>query len=360
MSVCKAAVLYGTRDMRIEKTDLGDLKESQVLIKVNTTTLCPTDLRKYFGFVEIPGPIIVGHEISGTVEKIGDSISSMTPGDKVTIYSTIPCGQCHYCRIGMPELCRDLIGIGGSAGSLKKYYEYFLAEGVGGGLADYIKVPAILVVKLLPEIPLEYGSIIEPLANVFRGQIMCNPGPGKRELIFGGGPIGLMHLIVAKARSISEVIVVEPLSSRRRLAKELGATAVINPEEEDVTEIVKGLTDGEGPEITIVATGWSAEAECTELAVKLASKGSVINIFAATYPRKLINIDPNDIHYKELQIFGSFIYRPWNYYEAMELMTRNQEKLNKIVYPRFPIDEVKEAFECYGKQDAMKVAVNVN
>lgn len=359
MSLSKAALLYGEKDIRVEEVNLGKLKDDQVLVRVNTTTLCPTDLRKYLGYVKIPGPMILGHEISGVVEKVDDSVSSVAIGDRVTIYSILPCGSCRYCRRGMPELCDNLIGIGGSAGSIERYYEAFISEGIGGGLAEYIKVPERLVVKLPSQIPLEYGSLIEPLANVVRGQLICDPGPGKTELIFGGGPIGLMHLIVAQSRSISKVILVEPLEERRAMAGEFGAT-VINPEEEDVKERVKELTDGAGPDIVIVATGWSAEAKCTELAVELAAKAGVVNIFAATYPKKLMNIDPNDIHYKELKIFGSFDHRPWNYYEAMEVMIRNYDKLKRLVYPRFKMNEIKEAFESYGKKGAMKVAVDFN
>lgn len=358
MNLSKAALLYGKRDIRVEEVNLGKLKDDQVLVRINTTTLCPTDLRKYLGYVKIPGPMILGHEISGIVERTGDSVSSVTSGDRVAIYSILPCGSCRYCRRGMPELCDSLIGIGGSAGSIERYYETFLSEGIGGGLAEHIKVPEKLVVKLPPQISLDYGSLIEPLANVVRGQLMCNPSPGKTELIFGGGPIGLMHLIVAHSRCISKVILVEPLEDRREMAKEFGAI-VVDPREENVKERIMEVTDGVGPDIIIVATGWSAEAECTELAVELAAKGGIVNVFAATYPKKLMSIDPNDIHYKELKILGSFDHRPWNYYEAMELMVKNNDKLKKLVYPRFKIDNIKEAFENYGKKGAMKVAVDL-
>jgi L-iditol 2-dehydrogenase len=357
MITTRAALLYGERDLRIEDVSLGVLEGDQVLVKVNTTTLCPTDLRKYLGYAEIPGPIILGHEISGVVEEAGESVSSTGSGDRVAIYSILPCGLCRYCRRYMPELCDNLIGIGGSAGSIKRYYEGFLSRGIGGGLADYIKVPEKLVVKLPPQISLDYGSLIEPLANVIRGQSMCNPGPGKTELIFGAGPIGLMHLIAARSMGIGDVIVVEPLDERRKMAEEFGATASINPGEEDFREEIREITDGVGPDIIVVATGWGAQAKCSELAVELAAKGGVINIFAATYPKRLISIDPNDVHYKELRIIGSFDHRPWNYYEAIDLMVKNYDKIRRLIYPRFRLTDAKEAFESYGKKGSMKVAV---
>ncbi len=360
MITTKAALLYGSKDIRIEETSLGDLLTHQVLIKVHTTSLCPTDLRKYLGYVPIPGPLILGHEITGTIEKIGTEISSLAAGDQVTVYSIIPCNYCRYCRLGMPELCKNLVGIGGSAGSLTRYYKTFLSDGIGGGLSEYLKVPERIVVKLAPGISLKQGSIIEPLANVVRGQNMCNPGPGKIELIFGGGPIGLMHLLVAKKSSLNEILVVEPIKERRKMAEEFGASRVINPEEEDVTTEVLEYTDGDGPDITIVATGWSSEAKCTELAVKLAAKGGLINIFASTHPKRMINIDPNDIHYKELNLLGSFDHRPWNYYEAMDLLIYDKDKFNKIIYPSFPLTDIKKAFESYGKEGSMKVAVQAS
>ncbi|MGC8849020.1 MAG: zinc-dependent alcohol dehydrogenase [Candidatus Bathyarchaeia archaeon] len=356
---CKAAFLHGEKDIRIEEANLGDLKEDQVLVKVNTTTLCPTDLRKYLGYAEIPGPIILGHEISGIVEEAGGSVSSAAPGDRVVIYSILPCGICRYCRRHMPELCDNLIGIGGSAGSIRRYYENYLSHGIGGGLAEYIKIPEKLVLKLPSTIPLDYGSVVEPLANVIRGQSMCDPSPGKTELIFGAGPIGLMHLIAARSMGVGEVIVAEPLEERRRIAKEFGAAAVLNPKEDGFKEWVRELTHGVGPDIVVVATGWGAQAACSEIAVELAAKGGIINIFAATYPKMPIKIDPNDIHYKEIKILGSFDHRPWNYYEAVDLMVKNYDKIRKLIYPRFKLTDVKDAFESYGKKGSMKVAVDL-
>ncbi|MEM2123503.1 MAG: zinc-binding dehydrogenase, partial [Candidatus Bathyarchaeia archaeon] len=286
-------------------------------------------------------------------------VSSLGSGDRVTIYSILPCGSCRYCRRHMPELCDNLIGIGGSAGSINRYYENFLSNGIGGGLAEYIKVPEKLAVKIPSQISLDYGSVIEPLANVIRGQLMCDPSPGKTELIFGAGPIGLMHLLAAHSMGVNGVIVAEPIEERGKIAKEFGAIAVVNPEGEDIREEVRELTYGVGPDIVVVATGWSAQARCSELAVELAAKGGVINIFAATYPKRPMSIDPNMVHYKELKILGSFDHRPWNYYEAMDLMIKNYEKIKGLIYPRFKLIDVNKAFETYGKKGAMKVAVDL-
>lgn len=353
----RAAVLIGSRDVRIERLRMKNLEDDEVVVKVSCCTLCPTDVRKYLGYTEIPGPLILGHEISGTVAYPGRRAEKFREGDSVTVMSIISCGYCRYCVLGMPELCDHLVGLGGSAGPLQRYRMLFEEKGWGGGLAEYIKVPQKIVVKLMEGVPARNASLVEPFANVLKGQQACDPSPTQVEVIFGGGPIGILHLIAAKALGVNKVILVEPYQDRRMIALEYGASHVIDPEEEDPVERVRELTDGVGADIVIVATGWSAEAKCTELAVELAAKGGRVNIFAATHPQTMLHIDPNLIHYKELKILGSFEHHPIHYYEAMELISSKKIDFDKIVYPRVPLEKVAEAFELYGKPGSMKVAV---
>jgi L-iditol 2-dehydrogenase len=353
----RAAVLAAPRDVRIQRLRMKGVEDDEVVVKVSCCTLCPTDVRKYLGFTDLPGPLILGHEISGTIAHLGRKVERFMEGDSVTVMSIIPCGYCRYCVLGMPELCDHLVGLGGSAGPLERYLALFEERGWGGGLAEYIKVPQKIVVKLMKGVSAKNASLIEPFANVLKGQQVCDPSPTQVEVIFGGGPIGILHLIAAKALGVNKVILVEPYQDRRRIALEYGASHVIDPEEEDPVQRVQELTDGVGADIVIVATGWRAEAKCTELAVELAAKGGRVNIFAATHPQTMLHIDPNLIHYKELKILGSFEHHPIHYYEAMELISSKNIDFERIVYPRVPLERVAEAFELYGKPGSMKVAV---
>jgi len=353
----KAAVLKAPKKIRVEDLTMCNLEEDEVVVKVSCCTLCPTDVRKYLGFIDLPGPLVLGHEISGRIAYKGKKVERLKEDDPVTIMSIIPCGYCRYCLLGMHELCDNLVGLGGSAGPLELYQNLFEEKGWGGGLAEYIKVPQKIVVKLSENIPFENASLIEPFSNVLKGQQACDPSPTQTEVIFGGGPIGILHLIASRALGISNVFLIEPLPERRKIALEFGASQVIDPNEEDPVKRAVDLTDGIGADIVIVATGWKAQAKCTEQGIELAAKGGRVNIFAATHPRTTINLDPNIIHYKELKILGSFEHHPIHYYEAMELLSSKGIDFSKIIYPRMPLEKVSEAFELYGKPGSMKVAI---
>ena len=353
----KAAVLLSPGNIQIRNLKINKLEKDEVIVRVSFCTLCPTDIRKYSGTLKIPAPLILGHEVSGIVESKGIEVRDLREGDKVAVLPMIPCGYCRYCILGLPELCDNLVGIGASAGSLDKCAELLREKEWGGGFAEYVKVPRNNIIKLNENVPVKTASLMEPLANVIRAQTICSPSPSKIEAIFGGGPIGLLHLIAAKNLGVSKVLLVEPIQERRELALEYGASQVINPNEENPVEEIRRHTDGFGADIVIVTVGGKTGTKCIEMSIDAAAKNGRIILFASSHPSTYMNVDPNTIHYKELRLIGSFAAHPIHFFEAINLISQKSEELNKLIYPTMNLENISEAFHLYGKPGSMKIAI---
>jgi len=356
----KAAVLYKPQDIRVEDFEIPDeIPPDHVLVRIHAATLCPTDIRKYKGHVTLPKPAILGHECAGIVEKVGRNVTSVVEGDKVWISSIIGwCGKCKYCRKGQINLCESLETLGFAGGSIEKGYE-LQARGTIGVFSEYTIVPEIALLKLGDEIPLDKASMIEPLSSIIKCMHDMELSPGDEVVVIGCGPMGLLHINVAKALGAGRIIAVEPIEERRKMALELGADKVINPFEENAIERVKELTDGLGADIAIVAVGGQHEAKCVMDALHMVCKGGRVNIFAGTYPKRDMTIDPNIIHYREITLKATFGFTTKEPYEAFRLLKAGRLNVEKVRTPVYPLDEAPEAFKVYGTPGALKVGLNI-
>jgi len=360
----KAALFYGTKDVRIENFPFPELDSNQVLVRIKAANLCQSDVRKYFGlderFVELQRPLILGHEGAGTVADVGNHVTKVGKGDPVALIPARWCRVCHYCRTGRLELCENKVSIGAVAGSQSQCVELLYDKGVGGTFAEFLKVDEEQVIKLPLDISLEAASLTEPLADVIKAQESPTEVEfGNVVVVFGLGPMGLLHVQVAEINGADPVIGIDPVKERRRKALELGAKEVIDPSVNDPTRKVMEITDGNGADIVIVSTGGRAQASCTEQAVEIAAKGGRINIFAGTYPPQKISIDPNLIHYRELVISASFAYRPAHFLKAISLIRKRQKTLEMVRHPILPLDQIREAFKAYGRPEALKIGINL-
>ena len=236
----KAAVWYGREDVRI--LDLPDpvVAQDQVKIRVRWCGICGSDVHEYrAGPLIIPkkphpltgksSPVILGHEFSGDVVEIGEKVKGIAVGDRVTIHCLIYCGTCSYCRQGEYNMCLRLATVG-------------LAW--DGAFAELVVVPEYTVLKLPDRVTYEMGTFSEPLAVAVRAVKRSRLTVGDTAVVIGIGPIGLLVLQAAKAAGASKVFAVEPIPSRRELAKELGADEVFDPTQGDVGKEIAERTEG--------------------------------------------------------------------------------------------------------------------
>ena len=348
----RAAFLYTdrVRHMGIENVMKPVCRENDVLVKVNTCAICGTDGRMYEGTKDVTkgfvpqirgygeGKFIIGHEIVGTVEKIGSKVKNpeYKVGSKVVLVTSIGCGkkECRACREGNYNMCPNNRPIG-------YYYP--------GGFAEYILVQeaavkqgAIIPVPENSTVSDEHLAMVEPLSCVINGQNYLNIKEGEYVTVVGAGPIGLMHGLLAKSKG-AKVISAEYSSARLATAKKFGFDYYIATKDTDLVETVLKLTNGEGTDVGIVACSVNKVAE--ELLGAMAMKGRLS--FFAGFPKNnsILKLDGNIIHYKEVSIHGAFASNRAQFEEALRLIVSGKVPMDKIVTHTFPLKAIVEAME---------------
>lgn len=337
----KGAIVHGEGDIRLEDLEQQEVKDKEVLIEVYKANICPTDLRGYRGVKPLDKPERVGHEFAGVIKAIGEEVSNFKVGDRVTALSWTPCFVCQKCVSGKYSACPH-----------RKMNM--------GGFGEYITLNENVVYHIPNNLPFQVASYAEPLGSVLKANIEITPvNTGDTVIVYGLGPMGQLHTQVASLMGATKVIGIDLIQSRLDIAQELGADYTINPGETDPVAQVEEITNGEGADIIMVAVGGAAEAPCAETAMDMAAHGGKINIFTGTYPSKNINIDPNLVHYKELNVTGTRSYNLKTFQLALDLLSSGKINVEPISQPKINLDDIKKGFEIHGTKEAMKVAVTI-
>ena len=244
----KAVVLYSPNDFKtVEDYPKPTIGPNDMLLEMKRTAICGTDIRILEGkkTKSVRYGHVIGHEISGVICEVGENVQGYQVGDRVAVENVIPDGSCAMCVSGHDNICLNRKAIG---------YEF------DGGFAEYVLLPQEAieggnVVKLSDDVSFGEGALIEPLSCCLRGQKNAGVKFNDVVVIIGAGPIGLMHIILAKAAGARKVIVSELNEFRREKAYECGADIVVNSAEEDLKQIVMNETDGIGADVVLIAIG---------------------------------------------------------------------------------------------------------
>lgn len=345
----KAAVFYGPNDLKLEEVNKPNITEDEMLVKVNVSAVCGTDVRIYLGKKTkgVRTPSTIGHELVGTIVKVGDNVSEFEIGNRVGVMPVIPCGKCHYCRNGMENVCANRTAIG---------YEF------DGGFAEYVRIPATAikvgnVVRIPDHVSFKQAVIAEPLACCLNGNRKANVKMNDTVVVIGGGPIGLMHVQLAKIAGAKSVILSELVDHRRDKAKEAGADIVVNPEKESLEEIVLRATDQLGADVVIMAIG---VPQLVNGATKILKKGGTLNLFAGFSNGVLSEVDPNIIHYNEINVNGTSSLTRANYIESLSLIAAGKINTELITTPGYTLDEIQQAIEDVRDGVGMKTLIEIN
>ncbi|MDP3451099.1 MAG: zinc-dependent dehydrogenase, partial [Anaerolineaceae bacterium] len=330
-----AAVYHGPNDLRVEQVDLPIIGAGEMLVKVVSASICGTDLRIFHGNHRMypEGTVrIPGHEVVGTIVEMGANVEGYQVGQRVFCAPNTGCGHCLQCISGNNNLCSQYDAIGVTS---------------DGGFAEYVRIPANSV-RQGNIIPINFtvdpavAALMEPFACVLRGQNALHIQPGEVVLIIGAGPIGVMHVKLAKARGAGKVIVSEPIKDRAEQAKRMGADKVINPATEDLKKALLEESQGRGANVIIVAAPVHVAQEA---ALDLAAISGRINYFGGLpKDRPTINFDSNMVHYKELVITGTTACSTADCWQAAQIVNSGLVDLSDVVSQRFPLSEAVQAF----------------
>ncbi len=326
----RAALLYGVKDLRVENIERPEVGPGEILVKVKAATTCGTDLKIFQrGYVEgvIRYPTVFGHEWAGDVVEIGRDVSWLKEGMRVRAGNSSPCLRCQMCQKGKYNLCDNMVWL-------------------WGAYAQYIKVPARIVMLNTQEIPsqlsYEEAAITEPLACVLHGIEEANIKLGDTVAIIGAGPIGLLHSQVAKKIGAKKVLISDLVDERLRVAQELGAEEIINSKRTDPVEKIKKLTDGCGADVVIEATGLPAT---WEQALRMVRKGGTVLEFGGCPPGTEIKVNTELLHYGEVTVLGAFHTTPNHFKKALNLIAAGTVKVKPLITQRIKLNEIKEALE---------------
>jgi L-iditol 2-dehydrogenase len=336
----RAAMVYGPRELRIEEIDAPIPDAGQVLIRVRDCGVCPSDVRSYTG--ERAGgqfPRTLGHEWCGDVVAVGTDVSEFAVGDRVVPDWRVVCGQCHYCRRGIFNYCRNL-----ARGRMR------------GGFCEYGVAPPSNLRRLPESLSYRAACFSEPLACCLNGISRNRIRPGMDVAIVGAGQIGLMHLQLARLHG-GRVIVCDPIEERLAKARELGADSVACPGREDAVARVKEWSEGRGADAVVVAVG---APPAIELGLQIAGINATVNLFAGTYPAATIPLDPNLIHYKQLEVVGSHDFTPHDFTTAVGLLARGAVQVEPLISHIFPLERVQEAFEMVTERRGLKLMIEMD
>ena len=323
----KAALIRRPYSLDIVDVDVPSVKPGEALVKVHACGVCGTDIHIYEGVMPWARlPLIPGHELSGVVVEVGEAVSSLEPGDKVAVDPNITCGVCRYCRRGRRNLCPNLEAIGVTT---------------SGGFAEYVVAPVSQLYKVPKGLSLEEAAFAEPVSCCVHGFTRLSIQPGDDVLIIGAGPIGLIHLQLAKRCGAGKVVVAEVNEKRLKLASELGADLTVNPSEERLSERVRLFLSGKGVEAAIDAAGGSAPLD---LALSCLDPGGRLLVFGVASEKDLWKIKPYDLYKRELTIIGSFI-NPYEMDGALNLLASGAVDVKPLISHVIGLDSLEKALK---------------
>ncbi|MFQ5616642.1 MAG: zinc-binding dehydrogenase, partial [Anaerolineales bacterium] len=314
--------------LKIEEIPTPEPGAGEMLVKVAACGLCHTDLSYIDHGVPTfkKPPLVLGHEVSGTVTGLGAGVNGWAEGDRVLLPAVYGCGKCGMCRTGRENICQHMVMFGNN---------------VDGGYAEYVLAPAQEVVPLPGEIPLVEGAIIADAvttpyhAVVNRGQVK----PGDTVIVFGCGGIGV-NIVQMAAAVGAQVIAVDIMDSKREWAKKLGAQATINAKNvERVDKAVRKLTGG-GAHIGFEAIGNPVTQAQTFSSVRTGGRFVMVG-----YSPKPMTLNAGRVMYREMEILGSLGCRVADYPRVIELVRQGKIKAKELVSAQFPLDEINTALD---------------
>jgi L-iditol 2-dehydrogenase len=343
-----AAVFHGANDLRMEQVRTPEAGPGEILIQVLSASICGTDLRIVHGAHRMfpAGTVrIPGHEVVGNVAAMGAGVSGYRVGERVFIAPNWGCGHCRQCVTGNSNRCANYGAIGVTR---------------DGGFAQFVLIPAVgvtqgCVMPVSESVDPAVAALIEPFACVLRGQNALHIEPGELVVVIGAGPIGQMHVRLARLRGAARILVSEPNGLRREQILPAGADRVVDPSSEDLEKVVSEESAGLGADVVIVAAPVHA---AQEQALRLAGIGGRINFFGGLPKDKpVIQFDSNLVHYKELMVTGTTACSTADCRRAAEIISSGRVDLSSLVSKRFPLEHTLEAFVAAEDRTALKVVI---
>ena len=327
----------------VNEIDNPRLGSGEVLVQMQACGICGSDLEKVFGQYGQPS-MRLGHEPSGIILDVGSDVTEFTKGDRVFTHHHVPCYDCHLCNHGNETMC-------------PKYYETNLSP---CGLSEEYVVPAWNVshggvLKISDSLTFEEAAMIEPLACCVRAWTKFLYREGDSVAVFGVGPTGMMHVMLAHTKKFSKIFCFDVNDFRLDFAKQFNITNSINSMDENRMQIILDNTNGQGVDVAIVAT---SSLKALDDAIDMVRKGGAVMMFGVPSKGAKLDLDMSKIYSKEITLVTSYAASDSDTKEALRLIESSQINVKQLITHTYPIIDSQKAFDHARSGDnAMKIII---
>jgi L-iditol 2-dehydrogenase len=336
----RAAVYHSNRDLRVVEMPVPRIGPGEILMHVESSGVCGSDVVEWYRMRK--APLVLGHEVAGVVEAVGEGVTRFAPGDRIVAAHHVPCNACRWCLAGHHSVCNTLRSTNFDP----------------GGFAERVRLPALNVdrgVFRLPEgLSFDAGTFAEPLACCLRAQRIAGVRPGRSVLVLGAGISGLLHVKLAAALGAGRILATDVLDERRAAALRFGAEAVFDGSD-DVPARVREANEGRGAEVVLVcAAAPSAFAQ----ALRSVDRGGTVLLFALPDPGVDVPFPVYDVWRDGVTIATSYAGPPRETLEALEMLRAGRVPVEDMITHRLPLAEIPRAFRLVAEgRESIKVVI---
>ena len=348
-STMQGVVYRGPNDLRLEELPVPRIRSDEILVRVTTCGVCPTDIKKIVHGT-VPPPRVFGHETAGTIVQVGARVRGFRVGDRVGLHHHVPCLDCHYCRHGAFAQCATYKRTGITAGF----------EPAGGGYAEYVRVMAFClpgVVKIPRANTDEEGAMIEPVNTVLKAVRRLGLLPGDTALVAGQGPIGLLFTRLLRLEGV-RTIATDLLDARLTLARRWGATAALRADAPDLVDRIREKAGRNGLDAAVLAVPSHAALQQAQAALRGAGR---LLLFAHTKRGDVEPIDLAAVCVDEKDLIGSYSSDFTLQREVARLVFRRELDVRSLITHRFPLAETAAAVALAARPtpDSLKLMIRI-
>ena len=337
----RVAMYYSNNDVRIEEMPRPEIGPGELLLRIEASSICGSDVMEWYRIQR--APLVLGHEVAGTVAQVGADVSQFRAGDRLVVTHHVPCNACRYCLSGRHTVCDTLRATN---------YD-------PGGFCEYVRLPAINVDRgaiAIPEgVPFDEASVAEPLACVYRGQRRANLQPGQSVLVLGSGLAGMLHINLARALGAGRIVSTDLSDFRLEAARRLGADVTLRAD--DYTpEGLREVNDGRLADLVIVATG---SRPALLQALESVERGGTVLFYAPTEPGVEVPVPINDVFFRnDATLTTTYAAAPGDLTTALDLIASGRVQVGDMISHRLSLEETGLGFRLTARaSESLKVVI---
>lgn len=342
-SIGNCVKYYAPKDVRIEEMkEIPKISIGEVLVKIEACAICGTDIKSFVnGNPRIKPPQVMGHELCGTIVELGEGVENYKIGQRVTMATTIGCGDCYYCNKGKTNLCRSAEAMG---------FNY------AGAMAPYAVIPAKAVKQNhlvdIGDLDATIASLSEPMSCAMNDINRVPEEELENVLVWGLGPLGMLHALCAREKGVKNIVCVAFPGKRSDMAKDMGLT-VLTPDEIDGK--FKELSKVEGFDLVLIT---APNNEVQSKATLYARKGGYVSYFASLpVGDEMLSMNSRTIHYNELVLYGTSDSTVKHVQAAVDLLRKNPEGFRPLITHVMPFSDFHKAIDEIKAKNAVKIVL---